>query len=60
MAEPQSPCIGVCTLNRSGTCVGCGRTLDEIAQWPAAGDGRRQAILQAARERRAELKKKPS
>jgi len=30
---PQSPCIHVCQLDESGEkCVGCGRTLGEIAQ----------------------------
>jgi predicted Fe-S protein YdhL (DUF1289 family) len=58
VAEPQSPCTGVCTLDRSSICVGCGRTLDEIAQWPAAGDARRQAIVQAARARRVEARRR--
>ena len=32
-AAPASPCIDVCTLDASRTCVGCRRTLDEIARW---------------------------
>ena len=33
-SAPASPCINVCTLDADGaTCVGCGRTLDEIARW---------------------------
>jgi predicted Fe-S protein YdhL (DUF1289 family) len=59
MSAPQSPCTGVCTLNREHVCVGCGRTLDEIATWAAASDARREQIVKAARERRAHLKKKP-
>ena len=30
MAEDDSPCIGVCTLNKDGVCIGCERTLEEI------------------------------
>jgi len=32
----ESPCIKICTLDaRSGLCLGCGRTIDEIARWTA-------------------------
>jgi uncharacterized protein len=39
--EPKPPletsCIDVCEMDgASGLCIGCGRTLDEIAQWAAA------------------------
>jgi hypothetical protein len=31
----DSPCIGVCLIDdETGTCVGCGRTIDEIINWP--------------------------
>ena len=31
---PLSPCISVCTMNDStGECLGCLRTLEEIANW---------------------------
>ena len=52
MASPPSPCIGVCTLSREKVCVGCFRSLDEIAAWPAASDARREQIVAAARGRR--------
>jgi uncharacterized protein len=30
----ESPCVKICTLDaRSGLCLGCGRTIDEIARW---------------------------
>ena len=30
----ESPCVNICTLDaRSGICLGCGRTIDEIARW---------------------------
>jgi predicted Fe-S protein YdhL (DUF1289 family) len=30
---PTSPCLNICVLDAARTCVGCGRTLDEIARW---------------------------
>lgn len=30
---PTSPCLNICVLDASRTCVGCLRTLDEIARW---------------------------
>ena len=32
MIEYHSPCIGECEL-KDNTCIGCGRTIDEITQW---------------------------
>lgn len=50
-----SPCINVCQMDdRSGLCLGCLRTLDEIASWSQADDGRRLAILAAVARRRAD------
>lgn len=47
-----SPCINVCRMdNKSGLCVGCFRTLDEIADWSRADEAARQAILAAVAER---------
>lgn len=32
----ESPCVKICTLDaRSGLCLGCGRTIDEITRWGA-------------------------
>jgi predicted Fe-S protein YdhL (DUF1289 family) len=34
---PQSPCIGVCLIEDNGhddICIGCGRTMDEISNYP--------------------------
>lgn len=40
-----SPCTGICrTDDTSGLCLGCGRTRDEIAEWPSADDARRALI----------------
>jgi predicted Fe-S protein YdhL (DUF1289 family) len=41
-----SPCTKVCTIDpRSGLCLGCGRTLSEIAQWASLADGERERIM---------------
>jgi uncharacterized protein len=32
-AGPSSPCMNVCVLDSERVCVGCGRTLEEIARW---------------------------
>jgi hypothetical protein len=46
-----SPCINICRLDAHGLCVGCRRTLDEIAEWSRAGDARRLEILRALQTR---------
>ena len=45
-SEPASPCIGVCRLDPvERFCLGCGRTIEEIARWPVASAEERRAIL---------------
>ena len=42
----MSPCIGICTIDRkSGFCLGCKRTIDEIGRWAMLDDPERQAII---------------
>jgi predicted Fe-S protein YdhL (DUF1289 family) len=48
-----SPCIDVCSLAADGICIGCGRSLDEIAAWSALPDDGKRAVLERARARRA-------
>ena len=33
LARPASPCLNVCVLDATRSCIGCRRTLDEIARW---------------------------
>lgn len=40
-----SPCIGVCTMDGDGYCMGCLRTLDEIAQWSSWSNERRLRLM---------------
>jgi uncharacterized protein len=42
----ESPCIKICTLEaRSGLCLGCGRTVDEIARWTAMSAAERDRVM---------------
>jgi predicted Fe-S protein YdhL (DUF1289 family) len=42
----MSPCIGICKLDqKSGLCLGCKRTIDEIGRWAMLDDPSRQAIV---------------
>jgi len=41
-----SPCIKVCVMDPARRiCVGCGRTLDEIARWGSMSDAERAGIM---------------
>ncbi|HLX29328.1 MAG TPA: DUF1289 domain-containing protein [Casimicrobiaceae bacterium] len=48
-----SPCISVCRIDdATGLCVGCFRTLDEIAAWGALDDEARRVVWRAIAVRR--------
>jgi predicted Fe-S protein YdhL (DUF1289 family) len=50
----ETPCIKVCTIDAaSGLCIGCGRTLDEIASWSSLGETGRHAVMRELPERLA-------
>ncbi len=43
-----SPCISVCKIDEaSGLCVGCLRTLDEIAAWSVLDASEKRAVIAA-------------
>lgn len=42
-----SPCTGVCRIDEQGLCIGCHRTLDEIARWGQMGDGERLRLIES-------------
>ena len=46
-----SPCISVCELSDEEVCLGCGRTLQDIAEWSGADEARRREIVEQARQR---------
>lgn len=52
--SPVTPCIGICRMDAAGLCVGCRRTLAEIARWGTMGDDeRRRWIAEVQPARRA-------
>ena len=49
----DSPCIGVCRPE-AFVCVGCGRTLDEIARWSRMDEDERAAVVARVRKEKGE------
>lgn len=50
-----SPCISVCRIDpATGWCVGCLRTIDEIASWGTLAQAQRDAVMTALERRRAD------
>ncbi len=44
--EIDSPCVKVCVIHpATGLCLGCARTLDEIAAWSRLAPAQRRAIM---------------
>lgn len=44
--EMDSPCIKICVIDpQSQLCLGCQRSLDEIARWSQMSDAQRRAIM---------------
>jgi len=51
-----SPCVSICVMDPvAGICVGCMRTLDEIAGWIDMSDDARRALIASLPQRRARL-----
>ncbi|CAN5488710.1 hypothetical protein BH10PSE6_BH10PSE6_15870 [soil metagenome] len=47
-----SPCKGICIMDyKSNLCVGCKRTIDEIARWPMMNDDERRTIVDSLKAR---------
>ena len=47
-----TPCVKVCAVDgASGYCLGCRRTLPEIAGWARLSDAEREAIMTALPDR---------
>ena len=42
----ESPCIKVCVMDpASDFCIGCGRTIEEIAQWSRLSDPHKRTVV---------------
>jgi uncharacterized protein len=52
----SSPCIKVCQMDPvRGVCIGCCRTLDEIARWGGMDEAEQSKVLEQLQERRRRL-----
>jgi uncharacterized protein len=52
----KSPCVNVCQMDPvRGVCLGCCRTLDEIARWGGMDDSQQARLLAELPERRRRL-----
>jgi uncharacterized protein len=50
--DPTSPCTGLCQIDAAaGWCLGCRRTLDEIAAWSSAPPAVKRVVLARLAER---------
>ena len=53
--EVPSPCVSVCRMDAGrGLCVGCCRTLDEIAAWSQMDDAARRDVWRRIERRSQE------
>jgi hypothetical protein len=50
--EKETPCIAVCFMDpKTSLCLGCGRTLHEIAQWHKMDSAKRKFVMAALPQR---------
>lgn len=55
-AEIASPCVNICQLDpASGYCIGCLRTMDEIANWLELNNEQKRAIVALLEQRKKAL-----
>jgi uncharacterized protein len=55
-AMVPSPCVNVCRMDPgTGLCLGCARSLDEIASWSTLDDLAKRRVWKALPARRALL-----
>lgn len=50
---PVSPCMSVCVLDADRTCIGCRRTLEEIARWGRMSAAEQWAVVARLERSRA-------
>lgn len=50
--RPTTPCVRICVVDEeSGLCIGCGRSVEEIALWIDLTDDDRRAVMKKLPER---------
>ena len=53
----RTPCVQVCTVDgESGLCLGCYRTLPEIARWSKLSEAEREALMGELPARRSRIR----
>jgi hypothetical protein len=56
-ASIKTPCIKVCGVDgESGLCLGCHRTLHEVAAWARLSDAEREEIMAELPSRRSRIR----
>ena len=51
-----SPCVGVCELDERGQCLGCHRSVAEIARWSQMNDDERLHLMESVLPAREALR----
>lgn len=58
-AEIDSPCVKVCVIHpEARICVGCQRSIEEIAAWSAMTTAERRAVMSQLAGRKAVLRQR--
>ena len=53
----STPCVRICVVDpASALCIGCGRTLAEIAAWPTMAETERAAVMAGLGDRLREIR----
>jgi predicted Fe-S protein YdhL (DUF1289 family) len=56
-APIRTPCVKVCVVDpESGLCLGCFRTLPEVAAWATLSDGEREQLMAELPGRRGRIR----
>lgn len=51
--QVASPCVNICQINtETGYCIGCMRTIDEIADWLEMSNEEKRQVLHKLEDRR--------
>ncbi|WP_411957682.1 DUF1289 domain-containing protein [Paracoccus homiensis] len=57
--SPPSPCVNICVMHKTrDLCVGCFRSLDEIASWGSMAPAAQREIINQLPARRQSLKRR--
>lgn len=50
----KSPCQLICTYDSDKICVGCFRSLEEVAKWDSYSEDQKKEVIDNTHKRRAE------